>query len=1331
MKNSFKTLLLILIITVQAYSQQSDISIIESNDSKLLLEYSPFYKESISFDINGERFTEFLFEGSISEPTYKPGIPDLKFRLFPVRLPGLENINIEIVDAEFEVIEGVKIPPIKTLYRNESEFLASEYIIDNDEYGVNKFVPENIVTLVDIGSVRGAGFGNIKIYPIQYNPSAAQIRKYSRIQIRMNFGSREFASTYLKEDEMLKGIGINYDIAKNWFSARAYRKPTTQVNSVLSSGIWYRFKIRENGIYKISGSQLLQLGIPSSTNPKTIKIYNNGGYEPSFSPADLMPDDLIENAIYVSDVGNQNALDADDYILFYGRGTSGWKYNAATKTFSHYTHHFSDDNIYWLTYGGENGKRMYTIPSLNVTEYFQPVTVLGKTFREDDKINILGSGIEWLGQPFSVGNSMTYVIALPALNPQEKIEYKIRLAARAHLQQSYFTVYEHSQIIGNATITGTFIGSYSDPQAKFAQLNTSFIPNFTEPRSELKLYFTSNNPSGIGYLDWYEIFYSRNLVALNDFFDFHTHDTNTVLKYKIEGFSSNDVQIFDVTDLDNVKIITTSDIVGNAISFQIQGITGVPREIFVIGKNGYKNVSDIVRVNNQNIHGAVTSGEPIEFIIIAHRDFKNAADRLKNHRESFEKNKLKTLVVDVDEVYNEFGGGIPSPMAIRNFLKYAYNAIPNNALKYVLLFGDGDFDYKRITTSASQNWIPPWETTESFIDIESYSSDDNYVIFDNTNRISLAIGRLAVRSVTEANGLVDKIIEYEKNPKFDPWKMRVTYIGDDDLAGPNENDGIFHTAQAEDVAAVTPNSIEKRKIYLGAYPTVVTATGRRKPAVNEAIVRQIDEGTLIINFSGHGNPRLWTHEQVFVRETDFPSLKNGGKYFYLIAATCNFSQFDGIGDQSGGEILVNYPNSGAIGVFSATRAVYAAPNRQMNIELFRQIFKLNPDNSIQSTRLGDGIYRTKQIYRSDNDKKYFLLGDPSTRLALPELYSSVDSINGIPTNNSVSVKALQKIQLTGRVNAVDPDFSATAQVVVYDASKKITLKDWYNFTYIIPGGVIFNGKSSISNSRFNTTFIIPKDISYDTLNGRITVYFSNPQTDGMGFTESFKIDGTDTTATVDNEGPEIKIYFRDRTFRPGDVVPESPLLIVDLKDESGINSTGTGIGHRIEAWLDEQTESINLNPYYSSKLDSYQEGIIEYQFGRLSIGSHTIKIRAWDVYNNASVSSTIFNVVSGQGLMISDVYNYPNPFSENTFFTFYQNQIVPVDVEIKIFSVAGRLLNFIRKYGVHENFVRIEWDGRDREGGKLANGVYLYKVIVKTQDGRFSTEAIQKLSIMR
>ena len=435
----------------------------------------------------------------------------------------------------------------------------------------------------------------------------------------------------------------------------------------------------------------------------------------------------------------------------------------------------------------------------------------------------------------------------------------------------------------------------------------------------------------------------------------------------------------------------------------------------------------------------------------------------------------------------------------------------------------------------------------------------------------------------------------------------------------------------------------------------------------------------------------------------------------------------------GGEILTNTANAGAVGVLSATRAVYAFPNRQLNVELYRQTFKYDVYGQLLPQRLGDAIYKTKQVFIDPNAQKFFLLGDPSLRIALPQKFGTIDTINDQYTNQTIRLKALQKINLKGVVtdSGTVSNLNGKAQIVMFDANRSVSISEWQNFTYTVPGGTIFKGENSVSSGKFQSDFIIPKDISYDTLKGRITLYFWNDQTDGLGYNENIVINGTDTSAAQDNKGPEMNIYFNSLSFRPGDVVPEAPLLIVNLKDESGINAAGSGIGHRIEAWLDDQNQSTDLTQYYKSKLDTYQEGIVEYQFGKLSPGTHSLRLRAWDVFNNASTSESIFDVLVSQGLKISEMFNYPNPFSGQTAFTFNHNQILPVDTEIKIYTIAGRQVNSIKKANITDKFVKVEWDGRDKEGDRLANGIYLYKIILKTQDGRFTSEALGKLSILR
>jgi FlgD Ig-like domain len=228
-----------------------------------------------------------------------------------------------------------------------------------------------------------------------------------------------------------------------------------------------------------------------------------------------------------------------------------------------------------------------------------------------------------------------------------------------------------------------------------------------------------------------------------------------------------------------------------------------------------------------------------------------------------------------------------------------------------------------------------------------------------------------------------------------------------------------------------------------------------------------------------------------------------------------------------------------------------------------------------------------------------------------------------------------------------------------------------------------------------------------------------------------RIGGTDTTAAPDHQGPAIHLYLDSRTFRSGDVVSGNPLLIVDLEDENGINTSGAGVGHRLEAWLDNAAQSVDLSNYYKSKIDTYREGTIEYSLGTLSYGNHALRVRAWDTHNNPSTSETVFDVMTAVGLKISNLFNYPNPFRSSTVFTFDHNQLSPIEAEVKIFTVAGRLIRSLKEPNITASSVRIPWDGRDADGDILANGVYLYKVITRTLDGRLDAEAYGKMSILR
>jgi hypothetical protein len=430
--------------------------------------------------------------------------------------------------------------------------------------------------------------------------------------------------------------------------------------------------------------------------------------------------------------------------------------------------------------------------------------------------------------------------------------------------------------------------------------------------------------------------------------------------------------------------------------------------------------------------------------------------------------------------------------------------------------------------------------------------------------------------------------------------------------------------------------------------------------------------------------------------------------------------------------MVNMPDAGAIGIFTAARVVYANSNAAINDTFYTYLFKRASDG--KPLRIGDVFMLTKQNRTAVNDEKFHLFCDPALRLKIPAENARVDSVNGAPVSKTVQINALGNVNIKGSVSEnSSSDFNGEAIISVYDSERKVYYEE-INYTVTIPGGLIYRGRASVENGEFNTEFIVPKDISYENKNGKITAYVFNEKNDAVGYTNNVIVGGTNPNAVNDGKGPEIEIYFDNEEFDNAYLVNPDFTLIVKLFDETGLNTTGTGIGHKLEGVLDgDENNAIDFTNYFVGDLNSGgKSGAVKYKFTSLSEGEHNIKIKAWDVFNNFSETEVYFTVVNeSDELYLRNVYNYPNPFSSSTTFTFQHNANSAIDVKIKIYTVAGRLIKEIDEYSVMDRFVRIDWDGRDEDGNSLANGTYLYKVVAQTTDGSFKKSALGKLSIIR
>ncbi len=411
-------------------------------------------------------------------------------------------------------------------------------------------------------------------------------------------------------------------------------------------------------------------------------------------------------------------------------------------------------------------------------------------------------------------------------------------------------------------------------------------------------------------------------------------------------------------------------------------------------------------------------------------------------------------------------------------------------------------------------------------------------------------------------------------------------------------------------------------------------------------------------------------------------------------------------------------------------------NVLMYDSLINSIFKSGRDTLNLLLPIGKASYLTKQIYNLANDQKYNILGDPTIRLVAPQYSAKIDSINGQDLSSNIQIKALSSTDIYGEVIKPDntswTDFSGEGILTFYDSERTVRL-DAVDLDVNIPGGVIFKGRVSITNGKFSEKFVVPKDISYENKNGKVIFYFLNNSVDGLGYTDKIIVGGTDSSISNDGKGPEIEIYFDNVAYNNGYLVNENPKLIVNLVDDTGLNTTGTGVGHKLEGILNREiTNPIDFSNYFTGDLNAGgKSGAINYNFSSLENGDYELLVKAWDVFNNFSEENTYFTVVDGNDLVIRDIYNYPNPFSEKTQFTFQQNLTKPIDVKIKIYSIAGRLIKEIEQSNINDRFVVIDWDGRDEDGDQLANGTYLYKLIIKSIDGEFNKSVLGKLAVIK
>lgn len=1235
-------------------------------------------------------------------------------------LGSASNIEPQLTDLTFEEIPAEEITDVKFL-----ETLGSDI---NLEFNIGNFRKKPILKYWFV--------------PLRKNSSTGKIERL--ISFNVNFAT-----------------SAKKQINKTANSNRSYNN-----NSVLATGTWYKIGLAKDGIYKIDYNFLDSLGVDlAALNPKTIKLYGNGGEQLSFKNSDFRYDDLIENSIKV--VGeSDNKFDTSDYVLFYGQGPNKWhqikNVSCAGRKFAYNKNYYSDSSYYFINVGGSYGKRIADQLSDAANADMVVTDFDDRQFYEKEIYNLIKSGREYYGELFDNIVSYEFPFTFNNIVSNYPVTTKINLGARciACPGGSNFEVKGNGSLIGTANVGPVPAIYYGDNIAL-----SSFCGTFTSsnPLVKIGLNYIKNGAS-IAYLNNIEVFAKRQLMMDGNqmlFRNTEAVDSPAVAQFMLTN-SASSVEIWDITNgLSPLRQISNYSNFVTSFKINVDSL----KEFIAFNGLNYLVPKANGAVKNQNLHGLAQA----DFVIVAHPLFYNDALALADLHHTHD--SLNVVVATTEQIYNEFSSGGTDVTAIKDFMKMFYDRNNSGKLpKYLLLYGDGSYDNKNKSVT-NTNYIPTYQSSNSISPTGSYVSEDYFGLLDDNEGdaiadvVDLGIGRLPVKNASESSAMLTKIVEYI-NPTsyFDPsvsqtqsctselsssafgygdWRNTICFIADD-------QDANTHLNQAEQLAVMVDTSfatLNLDKIYLDAFKQTINAGGQRYPDVNDAINRRVERGALIVNYTGHGGEVGWSAERI-LDVTTIEAWDNKDRLPFFVTATCEFSRFDDPARNSAGELVLLNKNGGGIGLLTTTRLVYASYNFELNTSFYEVAF--DTVNGKMLT-IGEITMLTKRNSSPTvNNRNFTLLGDPALTLAYPKNKVVTTSINGKTiTSITDTLKALSLVTISGKVtdnkgNNLN-NYNGILYPTVYDKAVKVyTLANDNRANS--PGdfseikafksqkSILFKGKTTVQNGNFSFQFIVPKDIAYSYDFGRISYYSENGKTDANGAEEQFYIGGYDKNAAADNEGPEVKLYLNDEKFVSGGLTNESPVILANLKDIHGINTVGNGIGHDLTAVLDENTsKSIVLNEYYESDLNSYQSGKVRYKLNDLKEGRHTIDFKAWDVYNNSTDAFTEFIVSTSANLALQHVLNYPNPFTTKTSFYFEHNKpCTNLDVQIQIFTVSGKLIKTIDRYSLCNGYRSdpIDWDGTDDFGDNIGKGVYIYRLKVRASDGDFA-EKYEKLVILK
>ena len=688
--------------------------------------------------------------------------------------------------------------------------------------------------------------------------------------------------------------------------AAAASKPTAaglglQAAATARSSV--KLLVKHEGWYRVTQPELVRAGLDPNTDPRLLQLLVDGQ----------------QQAIRVMGEADSR-FDATDSIEFYGLGVDS---------------PVTDARAYWVAVGDEPGKRIEevkgrkgktTAMSFACTVERLDRTVYFSSLRNKDVENFFG--------PVVAKEPVTQSLALHNIDRAARTDALLELFLQGVTQSEHkVRVFFNDSDLGEISFYDRAQGSgrWSIPVAGLREGENAVV------------LVAQGGEGDVSLVNRVRITYQRGYRAENDSLRFTAKGKS---RLTVDGFTGGQIRVFDVTDPNAVTAVKAQPVVqagGHGVTFIAPG--SGERALLAVTDARYEQVAAINPYHQSDLR---QTGREADLVIISHHDFLEAITPLKALRES---QGLTVAVVDVEHIYNEFSYGQKTPQAIKDFLGFAL-ANWKRAPRFVLLVGDASLDPKNYLGQGDFDFVPT-----KFVDtlVMETVSDDWLADFDRDELANLAMGRLPVRTLQEANIVIGKIINYDQAGPSDG----VLLVTDTDA------DYNFQAINPQ-MKALIPDRLRVQEMQ---------RNGAEQSSKN-SLIESLNRGPKIVNYYGHGTVEQWNGG--YLTSSDALGLTNRDSLTLFLSVTCLNGYFQDPAAQSLAESLLMADHGGAAAVWASSGMCDAASQAVINVEMFRLLFA---NSGADQLTLGEAALRAKSVVPAlDTRRTYILFGDPTTRL---------------------------------------------------------------------------------------------------------------------------------------------------------------------------------------------------------------------------------------------------------------------------------------------------------------------------------------------------------------